>query len=345
MLRRGRVKFFSFARRVTVSLKATGAVVAYSNGIMISRPSIITLSQHASGVVTINRGTGLVCRGARKGVHAIHPLHRKIVTSFCTYRRLVHKLVGVIRAKDHLFSPSLEVVVKIPSNSARIRLHTIHSSTRRTNKHSICLVCRPVTTTVKVNVSIRTPRNGVVISVNNKDARVTIVSLNKVISGGSVHVTKSSLATSVRRCVHERRGIGIDRHVTRHVGVRINTTLARLKRSTPRSCIICNPGYVATLPVRIPIYCRRITRYVRGSVTHVRATMLDTLRGAPPRLCTSVIRGNVCLANKNTLLEKLSGHLASGVGVPFRVTRSPLRDITGKANVTLGGMGGFSFLV
>lgn len=338
------VKVFSLARRLTVSLNATGALVVCGNGIIISRPSVMTLSIRANGIITVNRRTHRVRRGAGPGVGAVQPLGSNIVTSFGTARLVLHNVVGGIGASNNLFTPSLHVIVYVPSNSAGIRVHTIHSSTRRTNNHRICVVCRPVTTTLNTNLSIRTPRNGVIVSVNNNASRVTYVSLNNVIYSRSVGATNSIFAGSVRDCIHRRRGVHVNRHATRTVGYSVNTTISSLSRR-PRSFIIANPGVLATLPRAISLDCDRVTCTLRGSLAGVSTTLVGILRSVPPRLCTSVIGGNVCLTNNNTLVGKLSQHLGRGANVPFRVTRSPLHTVTHNANVTLGGVGHFSFLV
>ncbi len=328
----GKVKVVMFGvflgQSVNVSLNATGALICIHNGnVIVHRPSIMTISIGGSRIVTMNHRTGSVVNHAPNSVSTIHPLGSNIVTSFRIASTVLHCFVGQTLGGAFFDHPHL--VIYVPSNIARIRHHSIGRTTHGTNTHRIRLVRRPVTTTVNTNLSITRTTNYVIISVNNNASRITIVSLNSVIATRSIHITNSSFSRTVVSCVGGGCGLLVNRHATRSLGVALNSTFPCRGRA---SVSIGNHGLISNLPGGVIIDTRRIQRTLTSPINSVISTVGSALRQAPPRLDTSVVSGNVVLANNNTLLHNLSVLVGQRANVPMRITRSPLSYIIGNAN-------------
>lgn len=317
-----------------VSLKATGALIYLGKGkVVLHRPDIITISVHASRILTINSRTGRVVNEAPNSVITIHPLGSNIVTSFGVATGVLRRFVGGTMGPKVFDGP--EIVVYVPSNIARIREGTIRSTTCRTNTGPpIILVRRPVTTTVNTNVPISRPYKDVMISVNKNADRITMVSLNSVIATYSMEITKSGFSRTVSACIGEGCGLLVNREATRSVGVGVNSTCPNRRRG---GLIIGNEGLISKLPGSVAVSSTRIERTLTSPLTAVIRTVEAALRGAPPRLSTSVVSRNVVLANNNTLLGKLSVLIVRRANVPIRVTREPLSYIISNTNGELNG--------
>lgn len=325
-----------FSGSLSVSLNATGALVCMGKrNVMLGRPSIITVHRsHTNSpgdMTTMNRSTGRVLNHAPNGVTTVHPVGSNIVTSFFIARGVLRRFVGRIRDGDFVH-PDPHILIYMPINTARIRHHTVHRSTRNTNTHRIFLVRRPVTTTVNTNLPISRTANSVIISVNNNAARITIVSLGNIICSSSIHVNNSHFSRTVVGCIHHGCNSLVNRTATRHVGRRVNSTCPNSRIHRVR---IHNHGLTRNIPHNFALGSGRVLRTLRRPLANVIDTMVITLRRYPPRLTSSVSRHNVILANNNTLLHGLSHLLVRRANVPIIITRSPLAYITHNNNGTL----------
>lgn len=282
----------------------------------------------------MKRRTGQVLNQAPNGIVTLHPLHSKIVTSFSATRLVLGRFVHRIRRNHALISP--HVMVNVPDNIANMRQQTIVSTTRRTNTHAICLVSRPITTTVKTKLPITRPANGVVISVNKNAARITILDLRNAMLDRSMQITKSRLDRSVSDCVGGMRGLIINRHATRRVGVAVNSTCPD-PGSGRVTVSIQNLRLLSNLPHAIAIGDTRVHRDVTRPLSIVVRTIGHALRHAPPRLTTSVVSQNVVLTKNKTLLGNLSALVDRRANVIIRITTSPLDYIILKAKQILRG--------
>ncbi len=150
------------------------------------------------------------------------------------------------------------------------------------------------------------------------------MSLNSVIATRSVHITNSSLSRSVVGCVHGGRGLLVNRHATRRVGVRVNSTGPCSSRGDVR---VGKHGRISNLPGGVVVSSRRMESTVSSAVCRVVSIVHLALRGAPPRLTTSVVSQNVALANNNTLLHNLTRLVTRRANVPIAITTGPVSYI------------------
>lgn len=321
---------------VNVSLNATGAVIFMTNGnVMFERPSIITGGVRAKRVLSIKRRTFRVLKEAPNAVITSHPVGRKIVTSCSAAITVVGCFVGGT-ANGTFVGPC--IVIYMPDNIARIRGQTILSTAQATKTGRTFVVRRPFTTTINTKLPIRTPANGVIISVKNNAASITAVSLNKVIADHSDATNNSQVSRTVVRFVHGGCNLLVNRQATRGVGVAVNYTSVRGTTSC-NSVRVENQSVIGNLPGALRVRTRSVTITVRSIIRGVVLSMERILRRAPPRVSTSIVSRNVILANNNTLLGDVTRIVSTRTRIPMFVTGSPLSYISVKANRALGGVG------
>lgn len=318
---------------LNVSFNADSLIVSIPNGnIIMGRPSCITCSARARGVLCTNEETCCLRKHRPDKVSIVRPVTNNTVAGCSVTIRVIHFFVGGVVGGD-VFGP--EIITTISTLTASIREHAVVSIVVSTNTESIYLIRRPLYTTFNTKISPLRPAKTFIVSVKNNAASVTIVDRNDVDRISAIHITNGHFSSRVTGCVHRGCNVLVNGEVSRRVGGHVNNTMRHRRSIDVRTG---KHSVFSKVPYIIRVANGRVCRYLGPLFRRLASTTHIVFRHAAPRVITSMAGDKVVVANNYSRVCNVSGLFSGILKLSISVTPHTRLYISGNTVVTLGGV-------
>ncbi|WP_301347088.1 rod shape-determining protein, partial [uncultured Duncaniella sp.] len=106
---------FSFTKEIAIDLGTANTIIIHNDKIVIDEPSIVALEKRTGKLMAVGREAKLMQGKENDGIETIRPLRKGVIANFNAAEMMIRGLIKKASSKNNWFSPSLRMVVGIPS--------------------------------------------------------------------------------------------------------------------------------------------------------------------------------------------------------------------------------------
>ncbi len=108
----------------------TANTLIISNGkILVDEPSIVAIDQHSGKVVAIGNKARQMHGKTHQNIRTIRPLRDGVIADFTAAEMMIRGMIRMTKSKGGgMFSPSLRMVICVPSGSTNVELRAVRDS-------------------------------------------------------------------------------------------------------------------------------------------------------------------------------------------------------------------------
>lgn len=120
---------FSFlTQELAMDLGTANTIIIYNDKIVVDEPSIVALDQHANQPVAIGNQARQMHGKTHQDIKTIRPLRDGVIADFTAAEMMIRGMIKMIKSRNKMFSPSLRMVICIPSGSTNVEIRAVRDS-------------------------------------------------------------------------------------------------------------------------------------------------------------------------------------------------------------------------
>ena len=109
--------FFSFTQELAMDLGTANTIIISNDEIVVNEPSIVALDRNSNKMVKVGEAAKLMYEKTNDNYRVIRPLRDGVIADFYACEQMMRGLIKNAQKRNHLFSPSLRMVIGVPSGS------------------------------------------------------------------------------------------------------------------------------------------------------------------------------------------------------------------------------------
>ena len=109
---------FNFTEEIAIDLGTANTIITYNDKIVVDQPSIVALDRKTDKLIAIGDAAQKMQGREHEGVRTVRPLHDGVIADFYAAEQMIRGMIGMIDQRRRLFTPSLKMVVCIPSGAS-----------------------------------------------------------------------------------------------------------------------------------------------------------------------------------------------------------------------------------
>ena len=113
---------FSFTKEIAIDLGTANTIIIHNDKIVIDEPSIVALEKRTGKLIAVGREAKLMQGKENDGIETIRPLRKGVIANFNAAEMMIRGLIKKASSKSNWFSPSMKMVVGIPSGSTEVEI-------------------------------------------------------------------------------------------------------------------------------------------------------------------------------------------------------------------------------
>src|SRR5512133_2489996 len=120
---------FSFlTQEIAIDLGTANTIIIHNDKIVVDEPSIVTIDLKTEKLVAIGEKARQMQGKTHANLKTIRPLRDGVIADFNAAEQMIRGMIRMINPKNRFFTPSLKIVVGIPSGSTEVEIRAVRDS-------------------------------------------------------------------------------------------------------------------------------------------------------------------------------------------------------------------------
>ena len=336
---------FSLTQELAIDLGTANTLVIYNNKVVVDEPSIVALDVHSGKLVAIGHQARQMHEKTNPNIKTIRPLKDGVIADFNATELMLRGMIKKVKTSGSLFSPSLRMVVCIPSGSTNVEIRAVRDSAEHAGGREVYMIYEPMAAALGAGLDVEAPEGNMVIDIGGGTSEIACISLGGIVCSESINVAGDVFTADIQNYVRQQHNIRIGERTAEAIKCAIGAAIPDLGEDAPEDYEVTGPDMLTFLPKTISLNYNEIAYALEKSLVKLDAALMKVLETMPPELYADIVKNGIYLAGGGALLKGLDRRLSEKTGIPFHVAEDPLRAVARGTGIALKNINGFSFLM
>ena len=134
-----------FTEEIAIDLGTANTLIIHNDKVIINCPSIVAIDRSSGKVIAIGEEAKMMQGKTHENIRTIRPLKDGVIADFNASEQMINLLIKSIPALNRrFFSPSLRMVICIPSGITEVEMRAVKESAERVNGKEVYLIHEPM---------------------------------------------------------------------------------------------------------------------------------------------------------------------------------------------------------
>ncbi len=335
---------FSLTHELAIDLGTANTLIIYNDKVVVDEPSIIALDNQSGKVVALGQKARQMHEKTNPNIRTIRPLHDGVIADFNAAELMLRGMIKKVKMNRSLFTPSLRMVICIPSGSTNVEIRAVRDSAEHAGAREVYMIFEPMAAAIGAGIDVEAPEGNMIIDIGGGTTEIACISLGGIVCSESTNIAGDVFTTDIQNYVRQQHNIRIGERTAEAIKCAIGAASTHLD-NPPADFTITGPNLLTSLPQTVTLNYAEVATAIEKSMIKLDAALLKVLEMLPPELYSDIVRNGIYLAGGGALFAGLPERLSKRTGLQFHVAEDPLRAIARGTGIALKNIKKFSFLM
>jgi len=328
-----------------MDLGTANTIIMHNDKIVVNEPSIVALDNRTDKMVAVGNQAKLMYEKTNKDIRVVRPLRNGVIADFDACEQMMRGLIGMVDTGRRLFSPSLKMVIGVPSGSTEVELRAVRDSAEHAGGREVYMLFEPMAAAIGIGIDVLAPEGTMIVDIGGGTTEIAVISLGGLVSNNSVKVAGDDFTADIQEYMGRQHNVKVSERMAERIKINVGAALTELGDEAPEDFIVNGPNKITALPMSIPVCYQEIAHCLDRSIAKIESAVLNTLENTPPELYADILKNGIYLSGGGSMLRGISKRLADKIGIEFHVASEPLLSVAKGTGVALKNVERFSFLM
>lgn len=336
---------FSFTQEIAIDLGTANTIIIQNGKIVLDEPSIVALDGRTDKLIAIGTKAQQMQGKTHENIRTIRPLRDGVIADFYAAEIMIRGMIKMISNKNSFFSPSLKMVVCIPSGSTEVELRAVRDSSEHAGGREVYMIFEPMAAAMGIGLDVEAPEGNMIVDIGGGTTEIAVISLGGIVCNRSIRIAGDDLTADIMDYMGRQHNIKVGERTAELIKINVGAALTDLEENAPEDYIVRGPNRMTALPMEVPVSYQEIAHCLDKSISKIEIAVLSALEQTPPELYADIVRNGIYLAGGGALLKGLDKRLADKINIPFHIADDPLRAVARGTGIALKNVDNYSFLI
>ncbi len=337
--------FFSFVKEIAIDLGTANTIIISNDKIVVDEPSVVAIDRETNQPIAVGSRAKSMHEKTNDKIKTVRPLRDGVIADFSACEMMMRGLIKMVHTGRHLFSPSLRMVIGVPSGSTEVELRAVRDSAEHADGRDVYLIFEPMAAAVGIGIDVEAPEGNMIVDIGGGSTEIAVISLGGIVCNNSIRVAGDELTADIQEYMARQHNMKVSERMAERIKINVGSALTDLGDDAPEDYVVDGPNRINALPMQVSVCYQEIAHCIDKTVAKIENAVLSALEDTPPELYADIVHNGIYLSGGGALLRGLDRRLEAKIKIPFHVAEDPLRSVALGAGVALKNIGRFSFLM
>ncbi len=335
---------FSFTQELAIDLGTANTLIMCDDKVVVNEPSVVAIRQSDNKCMAVGRkAQQMIGRGGLM-VRTVRPLKEGVIADFNACEMMIRGMIQMIPKQMRLFTPSIRMVVGIPSGCTEVEIRAVRDSSEHAGGRDVYMLFEPMAAAIGIGIDVESPTGCMIVDIGGGTTEIAVISLGGIVSNRSIKVAGDDFNQDIIEYMSRMHNLKIDEPTAERIKIQVGSALPELD-DAPEDYVVVGPNKVTALPMSVPVGYQEIAHCLEKSISKIESAILQALEATPPELYADIVKNGIYLAGGGALLHGLAKRLTDKITIQFHVAEDPLLAVARGTGIALKNVDHFGFLI
>lgn len=320
--------FFDFlTEEIAIDLGTANTLIIHNDKVVVDSPSIVAMDRRSNKIIAVGQEANQMQGKTHENIKTIRPLKDGVIADFNASEQMISMFIKNIPSlKKRFFTPSLRMVICIPSGITEVEMRAVRESAERVNGKEVYLIHEPMAAAIGIGVDIMQPKGNMIVDIGGGTTEIAVIALSGIVCDKSVKIAGDVFTNDIIYYMRTQHNLSVGERTAERVKISIGSASEELE-NPPEDMSVQGRDLLTGKPKEILISYREIHKALDKSIIRIEDSVMETLAQTPPELAADIYNTGVYLAGGGSMLRGLDKRLSQKTELPIFIAEDPLRAV------------------
>ncbi len=336
---------FNFlTQELAIDLGTANTIIYMNDKIVVDEPSIVAIDQNTGKPIAFGQKARLMHGKTHANIRTVRPLRDGVIADFNAAEQMIRGFIKMINFKSPLFTPSLKMIVCIPSGSTEVEIRAVRDSSEHAGGRDVYLIYEPMAAALGIGLDVEAPSGNMVVDIGGGTTEIAVISLGGIVFNQSIRVAGDVFTYDIQQYMRQQHNIKIGELTAEDIKIKVGAAISDLDE-IPEPYIVRGPNLMTAHPVEVAVTSQEIAHCLDKSLAKIETAVIAVLEQTPPELYADIVQKGVFLTGGGALLRGLDKKLSDKINIKFHISEDPLHAVARGTSIALKNSDKLPFLM
>ena len=328
-----------------MDLGTANTIITCNGKIVVDEPSVVALDKKNNKMIAVGEKAKMMYEKTHDNIRTCRPLRDGVIADYYACEQMMRGLIKMVKTGHHLFTPSLRMVIGVPSGSTEVELRAVRDSAEHSGGRDVYLIFEPMAAAIGCGIDVEAPEGQMIVDIGGGSTEIAVISLGGIVSNNSIRVAGDELTADIQEYMSRQHNVKVSERMAERIKINVGSALTDLGDSAPQDFVVYGPNRITALPMQISVCYQEIAHCIDKTIAKIETAVLQALENTPPELYADIVKNGIWLTGGGALLRGLDKRLSDKIQIPFHIDDDPLRSVAKGTGIALKNVNNYQFLM
>ena len=337
--------FFSFlTQEIAIDLGTANTLIIMNDKVVVDEPSIVAKDIQSGNIVAIGKRAQQMHGKTHKLIETVRPLKDGVIADFQSAEAMIRGMIKMINIGKTFFTPSLRMVVCIPSGITEVEKRAVRDSCEHAGAKEVYLIHEPMAAAIGIGIDVEEPMGNMIIDIGGGTSEIAVIALGGIVCDKSIRVAGDDFTQDIEEYMRRQHNILIGERTAELLKIEVGAAIPELE-NPPADFAVRGRDLMTGIPKEIIVSYTEVAHALDKTISKIEEAILSALEMTPPELSADIYKTGIYLAGGGSMLRGLDKRISQKTKLPVHIAEDPLRAVARGTSIALKNIDRFQFLI
>jgi rod shape-determining protein MreB and related proteins len=336
--------FNFFTQEIAIDLGTANTIIIHNDKVVVDEPSIVAIERSSGKIIAVGKQAQQMHGKTHENIKTIRPLKDGVIADFNAAEHMIRGMIKMINPGRKIFSPSLVMVICIPSGITEVEKRAVRDSAEHAGAKEVYLIHEPMAAAIGIGIDVEEPMGNMIIDIGGGTSEIAVIALGGIVCDKSIRVAGDDFTADIEDYMRRQHNIHIGERTAEKIKIEVGAALTEIDNPPP-DYAVHGRDMMTGIPKEIMVSYQEIAHCLDKSIAKIETAILNALEMTPPELSADIYRTGIYLAGGGSMLRGLDKRISARTKLPVYIAEDPLRAVARGTGIALKNRDKFKFLI
>ena len=242
---------FSLTQEIAVDLGTANTIIIHNDKIVVDEPSYVALDMSGK-LVAVGEQAKMMQGKENANIRTVRPLRDGVIADFNAAELMIRGLIKMVNSRRSWFSPSLRIVICIPSGSTEVEIRAVRDSSEHAGGRDVYMIYEPMAAALGIGLDVEAPEGNMIVDIGGGTTEIAVISLGGIVTNKSIRIAGDVLTDDIQEHMRRAHNVRVGERMAELIKINVGSVLTELE-NPPEDYIVHGPNVMTALPMEVAV--------------------------------------------------------------------------------------------
>ena len=260
------MNWFSLNKEIAMDLGTANTIIICDGKIVVDEPSVVALDRRTERMIAVGDKAKMMYEKTNPEIRTIRPLRDGVIADFNACEQMMRGLIKMVHSGNRLFSPSLKMVIGVPSGSTEVELRAVRDSAEHAGGREVYLIFEPMAAAIGIGLDVLAPEGNMIVDIGGGSTEIAVISLGGIVADKSLRVAGDELTADIQEYMSRQHNVKVSERMAERIKIHVGAAMTDLGEDAPEDYVVHGPNRITALPMEVPVCYQEIAHCLEKTI-------------------------------------------------------------------------------